>query len=106
MKYIKIFRLKAEGGGVATHLEGIGDSYTLCGFDTEGDEMVHEKPPEWLTGKHRVTCDHCQQIIAIVREHLKASNRVVGRIFTAYHGQMFEGSLWLHSPLVKLINAV
>ena len=33
-------------------------------------------------------------------------NRVVGRIFTAYHGQMFEGSLWLHSPLVKLINAV
>lgn len=75
MKYWKTFRLKSEGGGTQTHLEGIGDSYTLCGLDTAGDDMVHAKQPvELPAGKHRVTCAHCQQLINLVREHLKASN--------------------------------
>lgn len=62
-------------GGCTTHLEGIGDSYTLCGMDVAGDDSVHRKPPETLSdGKpHRLTCEHCQQIVALVREHLRDS---------------------------------
>ena len=74
MQYIKTWKLKVDGGGQATHLEGIGESYTLCGLDTAGDDHVHAKPPEMLKGRHRVTCLHCKQIIALVVEHLKASN--------------------------------
>ena len=72
MKYWRTTGLKLDGGKVRTHLEGIGDSYTLCGFDTAGDDMVHGAPPEELPpGRHRVTCNQCQQIITIVREYIK-----------------------------------
>lgn len=75
MKYYKTVRTKRDGGETRTHLEGIGDSYTLCGLDTAGDDTIHGKPPiELPPGKHRITCEQCLQIIAIVREHLQASN--------------------------------
>lgn len=71
MKYYRTFRPKNEGGETRTHLEGIGDSYTLCGVDTAGDFSVHAKPPIALTGiKHRISCEHCQDIINIVLGHL------------------------------------
>ena len=70
MKYIRTYRPKSEGGGQTTHLEGIGDSYTLCGLDTAGDTWVHRKQPEFLQGRHRVTCSDCNRVIAIVKEHL------------------------------------
>lgn len=54
---------------VRTHLEGIGDSYTLCGLDTSGDEMVHAKQPERIDRPRRITCEHCLQIMALVRAH-------------------------------------
>jgi len=59
-------------GKTRTHLDGIGDSYTLCGVDTAGDDLVHDRDPERLHGMqmHVVTCEDCQQIIAIVRDHL------------------------------------
>lgn len=61
-----------QNGGQTTHLDGIGDSYTLCGLDTAGDASVHDKEPEELPpGKHRVTCEQCQQVIEIVKGHLK-----------------------------------
>lgn len=70
--YWKTFTPKDDGGEIRTHLDGIGDSYTLCGMDTAGDDMVHGATPIKLPpGKHRVTCEHCIQIIVIVREHLK-----------------------------------
>jgi hypothetical protein len=53
------------------HLYGLGDSYTLCGLDTAGDDTVHDRQPEALEGKKRVTCEDCQQIISIVKGHLK-----------------------------------
>jgi len=58
--------------GQRTHLEGTGDSYTLCGTDTAGDDATHRKPPVIVKGKPRITCEHCQQIIELVRAHLKA----------------------------------
>lgn len=60
-----------QNGGQSTHMDGIGDSYTLCGVDTAGDDLIHEKPPEELDHKPRITCRDCQQIIAMVREHIK-----------------------------------
>lgn len=71
LKYFRTVRTKRDGGETRTHLEGIGDSYTLCGLDTAGDETIHGKPPTELpSGKHRITCEQCLQVIAIVREHL------------------------------------
>lgn len=75
MKYWKTWRLKEDGGEQRTHLEGPGESYTLCGLDTAGDELVYGKPPEKLPpGKHRITCEHCLQVIEFVKAHL-ASNK-------------------------------
>ncbi len=60
-----------QDGTSSIHLEGIGDSYTLCGLDTAGDDLVHEHPPEKLpTGRHPVTCVQCQDIIKLVCEHV------------------------------------
>lgn len=67
--YYRTWRLKSEGGGKQTHLEGLHD-YTLCGLDTSGDPEVHEKDPVKLPpGKHNVTCEDCKQIIEILREY-------------------------------------
>lgn len=74
MKFIKTFRPKSEGGDIRTHLEGIGDSYTLCGLDTAGDDAIHSKPPEHLVGKHRLTCEHCKAVVEVVREYLDSFN--------------------------------
>lgn len=64
------YRTRHEGR-VRTHLEGAGDSYTLCGLDTAGDDLIHDRDPEKLPpGKHRVTCEDCQQTIRIVVSHL------------------------------------
>lgn len=61
-----------EDGRVSTHLSEAGD-HSICGHDLAGDDMVHSKPPEALEGKHRVTCQHCLQIIELVKLHLKKS---------------------------------
>lgn len=54
-----------------THLRGISDM-TLCGFDTSGDDLIHDRPPEALPdGKHRITCEHCLTLMEIVDEHRK-----------------------------------
>lgn len=59
-------------GKSRTHIEGIGNSYALCGLDVAGDDVVHEKPPEELPlGKHRVTCEQCRMVIAIVKAYIK-----------------------------------
>lgn len=71
MTYWRTWRIKSEGGGQATHLDGIADSYTLCGLDTAGDSMVHGRDPQELKHKPRITCKHCQQIIEVAKEHLK-----------------------------------
>lgn len=55
---------------IRTHLQGIGDSYTLCGLDTAGDDEVHEKPPQCAPRGTRITCEHCKDVIAIVRDYL------------------------------------
>ncbi len=49
--------------------------YTLCGLDTSGDDEIHYKEPEQLPEgvKHRVTCEKCQQVIELVKLHLKKS---------------------------------
>lgn len=74
---IKYYRTY-QNGGQSTHLEGICDSYTLCGVDTAGDDSTHEHPPEELPpGKHRATCPQCQQVIALVLAHLGRLNTKV-----------------------------
>ena len=70
MNYIRTFGLKEDGYKQRTHLDGISDSSTLCGFDTAGDSLVHGKPPQFLIGKRTVTCEQCQDIISTVKEHL------------------------------------
>jgi hypothetical protein len=68
--YWKTYRKNEEGGGSLTHIEGIGDSHTLCGFDIAGDDLVHRKPPECIKRPARLTCPDCNQIIDIVQRHL------------------------------------
>lgn len=65
---LRYYRLVREGR-TTTCLEGIGDSLTLCGYDTSGDDLVHDVLPEELRGHHRVTCEDCQQIMALVDAH-------------------------------------
>lgn len=69
--YVRTFGKKSDGIGVRTHLDGISDSATLCGFDTAGDPEVHSRQPEYLIGKHRVTCADCLAIIETVKNHVK-----------------------------------
>lgn len=72
MKYIKTYPLvddKALGDRPVVHLEGIGDAYTLCGFDTAGDHTIHGKPPKTLHGNHRITCPQCLQVIELVKDY-------------------------------------
>lgn len=78
MIYIRTFPLLSEGGGQRTHLDGVGDSSTLCGDDYAGDDEVHRKPPVILRTRQRVTCSHCLGMISIVRAHL-SSNNLLGR---------------------------
>lgn len=67
------WRLYPRESEQATHLDGMADSYTLCGMDTAGDDTIYRKPPEQLEGtNHRVTCAHCLQIIGIVRDYLRS----------------------------------
>ncbi len=69
---LSYWRTVDEDGKQRTHLEGPGDSYTLCGHDTAGDTATHSKPPVCLgTAKRRITCKHCLQFIAFVRLYLK-----------------------------------
>ncbi len=63
-------RADDSGPAQATHLEGIGDAYALCGKDVSGDDLTHRKPPECLPGRARITCPDCLQIVALVRAHL------------------------------------
>ena len=69
MSFVRTFKKKCDGGGQDIHLTGLSD-YTLCGLDTSGDDMVHEKEPQFLTGRHRINCVHCISIIEIVKDHL------------------------------------
>lgn len=57
-------------GGQMTHLEGPGDSYTLCGYDIAGDTKIHRKPPELLKGRKRITCPQCHQVISFVKDFI------------------------------------
>lgn len=70
---MKLWRLYANKGyaapGQRLHLDGIGDSYTLCGVDTAGDTTVHRKRPE-LVDATRVTCEDCLAIIKIAQDYL------------------------------------
>lgn len=71
MRRWKTYSFKADSGpGQATHLEGIGDSYALCGVDVAGDPNVHRKPPEPVSENARITCEHCKQIVQIVKQYL------------------------------------
>lgn len=72
MNYRRTVRTASEGGETRTHLgSGLGADYTLCGLDTAGDPGVHAKDPEEITDhKPRITCEHCQAIIEVVKEHL------------------------------------
>jgi hypothetical protein len=60
-----------DHGKTEIHLNGFGDSYTLCGLDTAGDDSVHDRQPEQISGTHRITCEHCQGIIGIVLDYIK-----------------------------------
>lgn len=71
---IRTFPLPDEGGGTLVHLDGPGDSYTLCGFDTAGDSLVHRKPPESARPGARVTCKDCLSVINVVKEYLSEKN--------------------------------
>lgn len=70
LRYYRTFGEPGTKGGVRTHVEGTGDSYTLCGLDIAGDDLVHKKPPMEIAKPKRITCEHCQQVIAIVQAHL------------------------------------
>lgn len=71
MRNIKWYRTW-ENGKVETHIDGIGDAYTLCGKDTAGDEETHDRYPIQLTGdNHRLTCKDCQAVVKIVKEFLR-----------------------------------
>jgi len=71
---LRYWKTYPHEGGSLTHVEGIGDSYTLCNFDTAGDSLVHRKPPECIKRPARLTCEHCNQVIGIVRAHLSLAN--------------------------------
>lgn len=60
-----------EDGRTRTHLSNGGD-HSICGHDLVGDPMTHSKEPVELPEhpKPRVTCEHCQEIIAVVKRHL------------------------------------
>lgn len=70
-KFIRTWRHRSEGGGTSVHLDGISDSYTLCGLDTAGDDRVHAKPPQELQGVHRITCPDCLRVIEEVERYLR-----------------------------------
>lgn len=61
---------KTWNEGVASvHLQGIGDA-ALCGLDLAGDDLIHDRDPEPLAGKIRITCPHCVDLIEKVNCHL------------------------------------
>ncbi len=72
--YVRTFGEPGERK-VRVHLSWRGGDVTMCGLDTAGDELIHDKPPELDADTTRVTCEHCQQIIALVRAHDRANNR-------------------------------
>ena len=44
--------------------------YTLCGHDTTGDALGHDRSEQWTEAvetRRRVTCPHCLAIVAHVR---------------------------------------
>lgn len=64
------WRTTDEGGRVSTHLSNNGD-HSICGHDLIGDDKVHSKPPKDLGKRSRITCQHCLEIIVLVKEHLE-----------------------------------
>lgn len=70
-------------GSTRIHLEGWGD-VAFCGFDLAGDDTIHDKDPIELDGFHRVTCEHCKQLLEIAKNHFekrepptKAANEII-----------------------------
>lgn len=71
MRFFRTYPLDESGSLI--HLEGPGDSYTLCGFDTAGDDHVHRVPPQQLPRPYyKITCPDCLQIISRAREYIKS----------------------------------
>lgn len=57
-------------GKETVHLSCNGDQ-AICGMDLVGDDEIHEREPEKLSGDGiRVTCPDCLMIIETVRMHL------------------------------------
>lgn len=69
MMHIKRIQTWNDGDS-RIHLRGLSD-FTLCGLDAVGDDLVHDKDPVILEGRPKVTCEHCLDIIRIVKAHLK-----------------------------------
>jgi hypothetical protein len=55
------------------HLAGLNDT-ALCGFDLAGDTTIHKHEPKLLSGKRRVSCPQCAQMIALVQDHFDTWN--------------------------------
>lgn len=71
--YVRIWN-KDDDGVSYVHLISDGNDFAICGHDYAGDDMIHAKPPEELTGRHRVTCPQCLGTINTVRKHLGKPN--------------------------------
>ena len=70
-EYVKSYGEPGEPK-IQIHILSPGMDVTICGLDSIGDDLVHDKPPKILPkGKrHVVTCEHCLNVIEAVEDHL------------------------------------